>query len=58
MWPGSLREYIPNKFHLCLEFAVEFNEDLAVYSEPAGVVEIQRQIQIYLPQSSQDNDQS
>ena len=28
---------------------MEFNEELAIYSEPAGVVEIQRHGQIYLP---------
>lgn len=32
-----------------------FNESLAVYSEPPGVVGTQRQIQISLPQASQDN---
>lgn len=37
---------------------MDFNENLTVYTEPAGIVEIQRQIQIYLPQFFQDNDQS
>lgn len=57
-WPGFLRESVPGRFRLCLQFTVQFHENLAAYLEAAGVVGTRRQTQMGLPQSPQDKDAS